>query len=159
MIETLITDRTAADFYRWLELRNKGYSNMTEAERAEWDAANMKGAYNASDLNRVGAALNYVRDRLSEAHYLPLAAFSARTDWNIDDIPTAEEWGKYLSYVSIIREALAQFPSTPPTPDNTGSLDYTEANNIEKILIDVDKLINNMQAAPYYCGELYSGEV
>ena len=38
-------------------------------------------------------------------------------------------------------------------------LTHTEANDIEKILLDVDELITNMTAAYYYSGELYGGEV
>lgn len=157
VIDTLITDRTLADFTRWLTLRNKGYANMTTAERAEWDAANMKGAYNTSDLNRVGAAMNYIRDRLTQAHYM--CEVAAKADWAVDDTPTTEDLTAYLEQVECIREALAQFATTPATPANTGSLDYQEANDIEQILLDVNLLIDNMLAARYYCGELYSGEV
>ena len=159
MINTLVTDRTAADLAHWLNLRNKGYANMTEAERAEWDAGNMKGAYNVSDLNRVGEALNYLRDRLAAASYLSKVAFIAKTDWTEADIPTTSNLFDYLRYVSVIREALAQYATTPATPTYTGGLDYQEANNIEKILVDVDQLITNMQAHRYYCGELFCGEV
>lgn len=159
MINTLVTDRTAADLARWLELRNKGYSKMTEAERAEWDAGNMKGAYNVSDLNRVGEALNYLRDRLADASYVSRVAFVAKTDWAATDIPTASNMYDYLRYVSVIREAMAQFATTPAAPTYTGGLDYQEANDIEKILVDVDQLITNMQAHRYYCGELFCGEV
>lgn len=158
MINTLVTDRTAADLARWLELRNKGYANMTEAERAEWGAG-MKGAYNASDLNRVGEAMNYIRDRLADASYISRIVFTAKTDWTETDIPTAKDITEYLRYVSIIREALAQFATTPTTPTYTGGLDYQEANNIEKILVDVDQLITNTLASCYYCGELFCGEV
>ena len=160
MFENLITDRTQADVARWLTLRNKGYSNMTEEERAEWAAGNMKGAYNPPyDMNRVGFALNYLRDRLVEAKYLTPSVFSAKEDWTTADVPTEADLTKYLKYVSTVREALAQFPTTPPTPENTGGLDYQEANNIEKILVDIDQLITNMLAARYFCGELYAGEV
>ena len=60
IIYTLITDRTTADVARVHELAVKGYA----AELAEW-LAGMKGAYNDVDLNRVGTALNYLRDRLT----------------------------------------------------------------------------------------------
>lgn len=156
----LITDRTAADVARWLTLRNKGYANMTAEEKAEWDSGQMKGAYNPPyDMNRVGFALNYLRDRLVEARYLTPGVFSAREDWTTADIPTGADLTEYLKCVSVVREALAQFPTTPPVPEYTGGLDYQEANNIEKILIDVDRLFENMLAARYFCNELYSGEV
>ena len=60
IIYTLITDRTTADVARVHELAVKGYAGMTAAELAEW-LAGMKGAYNDVDLNRVGTALNYLR--------------------------------------------------------------------------------------------------
>lgn len=60
IIDTLITDRTTSDVARVHELAVKGYAGMTAAE-----LAGMKGAYNDVDLNRVGTALNYLRDRLT----------------------------------------------------------------------------------------------
>ena len=156
----LITDRTSADVARWLYLRNKGYENMNAEERAEWNAAQMKGAYNPPyDMNRVGEGLNYIRDRLAEASYLPIATFSAKTDWTVADVPTASDLREYLACVETVRSAIAVLETTPETPANTGGLDYVEANNIEKILLDVERLIDNMLAARYFCGELYSGEI
>lgn len=158
-LPTLVTDRTLYDVTRWRELRNKGYAAMTDTEKAEWDAANMKGAYNASDLNRVGTALNYVRDRLAVASYIAADEFTAKVDWNATDLPTAGDLTNYLSYVSTIREAMAQYSTTPPTPADTGALDYIEANNIEQIIIDVDALITKMLQARFFFGDLYCGEV
>lgn len=159
-MDTLIYDRTAEDVSRWRMLRDKGYENMTDEERAEWNTGQMKGAYNPPyDMNRVGFALNYLRDRLVEARYLKAGVFTAKEDWTAADIPTAADLTNYLKYVSTVREALAQFSTTPPTPKYTGGLNYQEANDIEKILVDIDQLITNMIAAYYFCGELYSGEV
>lgn len=61
IIDTLITDRTQSDITRWRTLHDKGWANMTADEKAEWTAG-MKGAYNATDLNRVNDALIYLRD-------------------------------------------------------------------------------------------------
>lgn len=157
---TLITDRTAADLKHWEYLRDKGFENMTDAERAEWLAGNLKGSYHSADLNRVGTALNYLRDRLTEAGYITYqTAFTAKTNWTITSIPTAADLTHYLKCVSTVREAMAQFETTPPAPINTGALNIDEANNIEKILIDVETLINNMLAARLYCGDVYAGEI
>lgn len=154
----LITDRSEADVERWRELRDKGYAAMTAAERAEWDSG-MKGAYKPTDLNRVGNALNYLLERLSTASYLAADTFAAKTDWVASDVPTASDLAAYLRYVSTIREAMAQYADTPPTPTYSGGLSYEEANDIEKILVDVDTLISNMLAARHFCGDLYSGEI
>lgn len=159
----LVTDRTAQDFARWRELRDKGWANMTAAEREEWLSDEMtparKGSYGATDLNRVGSALNYVRDSLTAAGYLGGSEFDARTDFSRGEIPDAEYLSYYLRAVAIVREALAQWRTTPYTPADVGSLDYLDANAIEQILVDVDQLITNMLAARHFCGGLYSGEV
>ena len=158
--KTLITDRTKADYEHWEYLRNKGFENMTVIERAEWLTGNMKGSYNKSDLNRVGEALNYLRDRLATAGYISYSTnFTAKTNWTIASIPTSEELTHYLKCVSNVREAMAQFESTPPSPIDTGALNIDEANNIEKILIDVETLINNMLAARHYSGDVFAGEI
>ena len=58
-------------------------------------------------------------------------------------------------------------PTTPDTPARivassvgaTDGLTWSGANDIERILLDVEQLINNMAAAWYYSGDLYAGEV
>ena len=154
----LITDRTAADVQRWRVLQAKGYDNMTDAEKAEWDSG-MKGAYNATDLNRVGNALNYVRDRLTDAGYMLGNEFTSKTDWNSSDVPTTADFTAYIKSVSVIRNALTQKRTTPATPADTGSLDFQGANDIEQILIDAEYLINQLQAMFYHYGDIYCGEI
>lgn len=44
---------------------------ITDRTQADVTAGNAKGTYKASDLNRVGAAMNYVADRLRAAGYDP----------------------------------------------------------------------------------------
>lgn len=62
---TLITDRTAADVERVKYLRGRiNAGTATAAEKAEWGTA-LKGAYNASDLNRVSDAAAYLAARLT----------------------------------------------------------------------------------------------
>lgn len=161
-VDTLITDRTAKDVERWQTLRDKGYAKMTTAERLQWNgtALKLKGVYNYTDLNRVGNALNYLHDRLKEANYIThQTTFIAKTNWARGDIPTRAEFTHYLKCVSFVREAMTQFATTPPTPTDTGRLNYEEANNIEKILLDVETLINNMLAARVYCNDVFAGEL
>ena len=158
MLENMITDRTLADVQRFLTLRNKGLNNMTASELEEWNS-DLKGAYNITGLNRAGAALNYLRDRLKNAAYLKGNEFTAVTNWNEKSIPSTADFSAYLRAVEIIRAAMSHFSTTPATPTDTGSLDYIGANNIEQILLDVDTLITNMQTARYYCNDIISGEV
>ena len=65
----LIYDRTAEDVERALALAKKAESGtLTDAEKAEW-LAGMKGSYNATDLNRVEAAVQTLAAELNAAGY------------------------------------------------------------------------------------------
>lgn len=157
-LEHLITDRTAQDVDRVKVLAAKAWQDMTAEERTEW-LSPMKGAYNYTDLNRVGTALNYVRDRLAEAGRVAADVFTAREDWTREEIPTIPEMEEYFGYVALVRGALAQLPTTPPAPTDPNTLDYNAANAIEQILIDVDELITRMADIYFFSGDLYAGEV
>lgn len=152
----LITDRTKADVERARYLAAKGWANMTEEERAEWSAG-LKGAYNVSDLNRVGAAVDYVAGRFNALGYS--LEVETKQNWLVSDIPTSEQMAAYLNSVSYLRPVVSVFPTTPEVPEDMEGLTYTEANNIEQILFDLDLVVKHIIAAWYYSGELYSGEV
>lgn len=152
----LITDRTQADVDRVRQLAQKGFGNMTADEKTEW-LNGLKGAYNASDLNRVGAAVAYVAGRLTGYGYA--VSVDPRQDWQVTDIPTQESMTAYLADVAALRAALTVAAGTPAVPEDMERLTWQEANNIEQILLDVDELLTRMAAAWFYSGELYAGEV
>lgn len=152
----LITDRTQADVDRVRQLAQKGFGNMTADEKTEW-LNGLKGAYNASDLNRVGAAVAYVAGRLTGYGYA--VSVDPRQDWQMADIPTPESMTAYLADVATLRAALTVAAGTPEVPEDMERLTWKEANDIEKILVDVDELLTRMAAAWFYSGDLYAGEV
>lgn len=152
----LITDRTQADVDAVRALAAKGWAGMTDAEKTAW-AAGMKGAYNAEDLNRVGAAVEYIAGRLAHAGYH--AQVAPKQNWQMQDIPTPAQMQQYLADISAIRGALAVPLATPETPASMAGLTYTDANSIEQILLDVDALTTKLISAYYYSGELIAGEV
>nr|DAW41343.1 MAG TPA: hypothetical protein [Caudoviricetes sp.] len=153
----LITDRVQADVDRVAALAGRvSAGTATDAEQTEW-ASDLKGAYNASDLNRVGAAVAYVAGRLTGYGYV--VSVSPRQDWQVTDIPTPESMTAYLADVATLRAALTVAAGTPEVPEDMERLTWQEANDIEQILVDVDELLTRMAAAWFYSGELYAGEV
>ena len=153
----LITDRVQADVDRVAQLAGRvSAGTATEAEKTEW-ARDLKGAYNASDLNRVGAAVAYVAGRLNGYGYA--VTVNPKQDWTGSDIPTAGQLAAYLRDVAALRGAIAVMNSTPPTPDSASGLTWREANDIERILLDVDELLTRMAAAWFYSGDLFSNEL
>lgn len=141
IIVTLVTDRAQADVERVKALAAKGFAAMTAAERAEW-LTGMKGAYNASDLNRVGTALNYLAGRLGPICG-KIITWTAKTDWAVTDIATASQAETYRQQIQDIRDALAYPAGTPDAPQ-LARLTYTGANDIERILTICEELIVNV---------------
>ena len=138
---------------------------VTDRTAADVAAQNAKGTYNASDLNRVGAAMNYVADRLRAAGYDP--HISPKTDWKDGDWIDPAAQAVYLGDLAELRKQFAMMKSTPEVPQrilatgiNTNDgLTHTWANDIEQILMDIDALLTNIAAGWFYSGELYAGEV
>lgn len=149
IIDTLVTDRTQADVERVKALAAKGFSAMTADERAEW-LAGMKGAYNASDMNRVGTALNYLAGRLGPICGKSIT-WTAKTDWAVTDIITASQAAEYRRQIQNIRDALAYPAGTPDAPQMK-RLTYTGANDIERILTICEELIVNVAKSFRYTG-------
>lgn len=135
IIDTLITDRTAQDV-----------AQLTA-----------KGHYNATDLNRVGEATRYIADRLNGYGYA--VEVTGRSDWTGMDIPRQGDMDAYLGDVKRLRRTIAVMKTTPAGPEGMAGLDWARANDIEKILVDLEFLINNMAAAWFFSGEIFCGEV
>lgn len=131
----LITDRTRADV-----------ANQTD-----------KGFYNASDLNRVGAAVEYIAGRFTALGYA--CPVTVKKDWLTGDAPTASQMETYRQNIVTLRSRIAVMQSTPEAPASMAGLNYVKANNIEQILLDLDALITNITKSWCFSGELYAGEV
>lgn len=151
----LVTDRTQFDVDRVNTLAAKGWAKMTAAERNEWSAG-LKGAYNATDLNRVQSAARYIKDRFESLGYS--MNLSEQRSWTQQDAPSAADLRKYLDDIRVIRNVFAVLNTTPAVPDSMARFTYSKANAIEQILHDVDLLLSNMISSFVYSGELYGGE-
>ena len=153
----LITDRTAADVEHARLLSAKGLENMTAAELEEY-LHGMKGAYNASDLNRVESAVEYIAGRFTAAAGMH-PEVDVYTLWVRSMYPEPAEMDRYLSNIRIIRGLLPMAPDVPPVPPDMDRLNYEEANDIEKILAAVDDAITRISKSWHYSGDIYAGEV
>ena len=131
----LITDRTAEDVTKKSE----------------------KGFYNDTDLNRVGAAMAYIRDRFNDNGYG--VDISPDTAWTESDIPTPDDMALYLGCLGTLRAVLPLPEGTPKVPDSMENLTYVTANDIEKILETIDDVLTKSLTFLWYSGDLYSGEV
>lgn len=131
-MEELIYDRTLADVI-----------NKTE-----------KGYYNVSDLNRVEEWCKYLAELLTGYGY-PVR-IETKTNWTIADFPYAEEMERIRNNVSMIKQAYS-YVSTQTVPETLDKIDIEKANAIEKILFDIDELMNKMEFGFRKSGTFSSG--
>ena len=148
IIDNLITDRSQSDVDALRTLLARGEANWTAEELAEFNLARSKGAYNYTDLNRVTEAMDALDESLRgygyDTGYSEIEIVPGRTEWKQSDVPTASQMASYLSNVEAIRSVLEVLPTTPETPESMEALTWVEANNIEQILVDVEKVITSM---------------
>lgn len=114
--------------------------------------------YNVSDLNREGEAVRYLAERFTGYGYGYAVEVSPKTDWSESDTPTASQMETYRLNIAHLRAVIAVLASTPETPETMRALNYVKANDIERILQDLDTLITNMEQAWFFSGDLYAGE-
>lgn len=150
----LIYDRTAEDVERALVLAKKAEAGtLTDAEKTEW-LAGMKGCYNAADMNRVEAAVQTLAVELNAAGY---AVEIVPQSFVETDIVRLSQWRQYLANVQALRDAYYTLAETGELPGAEDRLDYIGANNIEKILADIDLLIGWMKSSYRRCGTFQAG--
>lgn len=155
IIDTLVTDRTQADVDRVRALTAKWLDGtITNAEKTEW-LGGLKGAYNYTDLNRVGEAVAYVANMLNQAGRS--VSVTAKQNWVMADIPTAAQMTAFLNDLSILKSSVSGV--TLNVPSTMNNLDFRTANLIEQIIIAVYDAINYEGANWDRCGMVTCGVV
>jgi hypothetical protein len=154
----LITDRTLSDVESVKKLAEAIKSGTaTEEQVQEYLSVHQKGAYTYEDLNRVESAVVYVANRLKEFGYG--TDIQPVKTWTMENKPNKEDFDRYFWNIAQIRAAIAVWESTPEAPDSIVGFDVNKANALEQILVDVDQIINFMEEAWFYLGDLYMSEV
>lgn len=152
----LVTDRTIDDVNKIKSLNAIGFSGWTVAEVAEY-LGNLKGAYNASDLNRVESAVAYIVERFVAIGYK--AGLRTKNTWIRTEFMNTAETLRYLQNIRVLRAQFAMPSGTPEVPADMDNFTYEEANDIERILKIIDEYITKIEQTFAYSGELYGGEI
>lgn len=116
--------------------------------------------YNYTDLNRVENAFKYLRDKMNGEYGFNLDLI-IKTDWTRNDLGQLGAQSlmeQYRQNVVKIRGAIMMMKSTPQTPESMRFLTWAKANDIEKILVDVEELLNKMPAAYRHSGMFHAGQ-
>lgn len=150
----MITDRGVADVEYALKLIRKKQAGQALTDE-EWQqyAQGLRGCYNISDLNRVENKVSELSVKLAVSGYPN--AVAARV-WTQGDILTDTEITRYLANVAALRAAYYVKAGTPETPGIDRWVDYISANDIERILVDIEELIAAKDASSQTSGMFYA---
>lgn len=118
---------------------------------------NEKGNYNYTDLNRVMAWQKYISDLLNEKGYGNTITILG--NFVMGQIPHMSEFQTYKQNIVNLRNAfyVKEDTPTPPTPSKN-SLTIDEANAIEKILYDMEYLIDSLSSVYIHSGVSRAGQ-
>lgn len=144
----LITDRTQADVDALLTLLNR----QDLSTLAQWH----RGAYNHTDFNRVTAAMEFLGEILYSYGYLN--TYVPEPVRNVYTIPAPSDTQAYLNNVEKMRVARPLPEEHPATPEDMESFTFGEANDIEKILVQVNAILPLLEKSWLLCGEAMCGE-
>ena len=143
ILDTLVTDRSLAAVQLWQQLKALGWGAMTPEQQALWSSGAMKGAYNASDLNRVIGAVNYLAGVFQSYGYTP-GIDAQESNWAVGQVPTQSQMQTYLGNIQALMDTLAEAQFAPELPQSMALLSYVGANSIEQILVELDAYLTAM---------------
>ena len=124
-----ITDRSILDIDKLQEYDEIGYKNLTNDQKSEW-ILGMKGALNASDLNRIESNQQFILNLLS-AQY----ALTFKTNWLMTDFVEDSDENRILMNLKTLMQPF-NFEEEPQVPEKP--LNYFEKiNQIENIILQM----------------------
>ena len=149
----MIFDRTQNDVDTAILLREtkvKNFETLTETEIATLE----KGTLTINTLNRIEAKQEELKNLFNDMGYWNTP--TTNKTWSENDIFYIDDFQRIIDNTNVLRQAFFVYKDTPNTPPI--SYHYNDINALEKILFDLDVMINDIKADYRYCGEFECGE-
>ena len=149
----MITNRTQYDVDTAILIRNtkvKKFEALTESEIAILE----KGMFTLNTLNRIEEKQEDLKGIFNDMGYwnVPITNKS----WDNTQIFDENEFQRIIYNTSVLRQAFFVYKDTPNTPPI--SYHWQDINALEKILYDLDVMINDVKSHYRECGTFESGE-
>lgn len=149
----MIFDRTQNDVDTAILLRDtkvKSFEELTESEVATLE----KGTITYNTLNRIENKQEELKNLFNDMGYwnTPIT----NKVWEATQIFNVDDFRRILDNTNVLRNAFFTYNNTPNTPPI--SYHYNDINALEKILYDLDVMINDVKSHYRECGTFESGE-
>lgn len=147
----MIYDRTLTDVHNTDLLRKKIQSGqqLTEVEKAVFE----RGAFTVNTLNRIENKQSEISLLLKKYGY---CNYIINKTYDMTQILQYSDYLRILDNLNKLKNAFYIYSTTPNTPSYMYG--YKEANDIEKILVDIENMIGGMTSKFRECGTFQCGE-
>lgn len=149
----MIFDRTQVDIDTAKQIRREkvqAFQSLTESDISTLE----RGMITINTLNRIEGKQEELKNLLVEIGYWN-ADVSAKL-WVAEDIFNVDDFRRIINNINILRNAFFVYRGTPNTPPV--SYHYNDINALEKILHDIDVMINDVKSNYRECGAYECGE-
>lgn len=149
----MIFDRTQNDVNTAIILRREKvqkFQELTESEIATLE----KGTFTINTLNRIETKQEELKNLFNDMGYWNTPIINKI--WETTQIFNVDDFQRIIDNTNILRNAFFVYKSTPNTPPI--SYHYNDINALEKILYDLDVMINDVKSHYRECGTFECGE-
>lgn len=149
----MIFDRTQNDVDTAILLRDtkvKKFEALTESEITTLE----KGTLTINTLNRIETKQEELKNLFNDMGYWNTPTTNKL--WSENDIFNIDEFRRIIDNTNVLREAFFIYTDTPNTPPT--SFYWNDINALEKILFDLDVMINDVKSHYRECGTFECGE-
>lgn len=149
----MIFDRTQNDVDTAIVLRNtkvKKFETLTESDIATLE----KGTLTINTINRIENKQEELKNLFNDMGYWNTPTTNKM--WSENDIFYIDDFQRIVDNTNVLRQAFFVYKATPNTPPI--SYYWEDINALEKILHDLDVMINDVKSHYRECGTFECGE-
>ena len=149
----MIFDRTQNDVDTAVVLRREKVQTFQELSESEI-ATLEKGMLTINTINRIETKQEELKNLFNDMGYWNTPTTNKL--WSENDIFNIDEFQRIIDNTNVLREAFFIYTDTPNTPPI--SYYWNDINALEKILFDLDVMINDVKSHYRECGTFECGE-
>lgn len=150
----MIFDRTQNDVDTAIRLRAEKVQKFQELTESDINILE-RGTITIHTLNRIENKQEMLKGLFNAIGYWNTPTINKT--WDYMQIFNADEFQRIIDNTDILKQAFFVYKGTPNTPPV--SYHYNDINAIEKILFDLDVMINDVKSRYKRCGTFRCGEL
>lgn len=149
----MIFDRTQNDVDTAILIRNTKVKKFEELSESDINYLE-RGTITINTLNRIENKQEELKNLFNDIGYWNTEI--TNKSWTKNDIFNVDEFQRIIDNTNVLRQAFFVYKATPNTPPI--SYHYSDINALEKILYDLDVMINDVKSNYRECGTFECGE-